>query len=143
MARKSSGTPGSHPHSDRPNWQPAESIVNYLQNCREGLETYSERRAAKLLGWSRVKLWRVQQAQKLPDDLFDRLLKAVPGKLPSWRELASIAQALYGEGKRTEIEQCPCCGHVLRVRAKWRASLTGVVDTWIREQRGEEHPHGW
>jgi integrase len=41
------GSPGSHPHSDRPNWQPATTIDDYLRNCREGLEEYPDRRAAK------------------------------------------------------------------------------------------------
>ena len=47
------GTPGSHPHSDRPNWRQAETLDEYLANCREGLEQYSDRRAAKLMGVSR------------------------------------------------------------------------------------------
>jgi hypothetical protein len=45
---------GSNPHSDRPNWQPADNIDDYLRNCTEGLETYTDSRAAKLLGWTRV-----------------------------------------------------------------------------------------
>ena len=32
-----------------PNWQPAATINDYYRNCREGLEEYSERRAAELL----------------------------------------------------------------------------------------------
>ena len=32
------GSPGSHPHSDRPNWRPAETVEEYLNNVREGLE---------------------------------------------------------------------------------------------------------
>ena len=30
------GSPGSHPHSDRPNWQPAETIADYARNIRVG-----------------------------------------------------------------------------------------------------------
>jgi hypothetical protein len=43
------GSRGSHPHSDRPNWRPAETYDEYVSNCQEGLEEWSERRAAKLL----------------------------------------------------------------------------------------------
>jgi hypothetical protein len=43
-----------------PNWQPASTKVDYLRNCREGLEDYSERRLAKLLGWSRIRIHRAK-----------------------------------------------------------------------------------
>ena len=42
------------------NWQPAETIEDYLRNCREGSEEYSERRAAQLLGWPRMKVYRAK-----------------------------------------------------------------------------------
>lgn len=89
-----SGTcsPGSHPHSDRPNWQPADTIGDYLTNCREGLENFSERRAAKLFGVSRAELWRWRLMAEIPEDLFERLLKAC--KKPSTKALAAIGQAL-------------------------------------------------
>ena len=45
----SDGSPGSHSHSDRPNWQPAGTAHDYLRNCDDGLEVYSERRMPKLL----------------------------------------------------------------------------------------------
>ena len=32
------------------NWQPATTAEDYLRNCREGLEEWSERRFAKLSG---------------------------------------------------------------------------------------------
>ena len=50
------GSPGSHPHSDRPNWRPAETADEYLRNCREGLEQYSDRKFARLTGMSRIGL---------------------------------------------------------------------------------------
>lgn len=65
-------SPGSHPHSNRPNWEPAETANDYLRNCRDGLEAYSDRRMAKLLGWSRAHLWRAKLMAEIPEDLFDR-----------------------------------------------------------------------
>src|SRR6476660_201607 len=82
-------SPGSHPHSDRPNWRPTETAEEFLLNCREGLETYSDRRMAKLLGMSRVHLWRIQLAAELPDDLADKLLALRP--VPSMKALAEVA----------------------------------------------------
>jgi hypothetical protein len=66
-------SPGSHPHSDRPNWQPAETIGDYLQNCREGLENYSDRRAAKLLGVPRIAIQRWKLMASLPKGLLDHI----------------------------------------------------------------------
>jgi len=68
------GSPGSHPHSDRPNWQQAETIADYARNIREGLEEYSDRRAAKLLGRSRIHVYRAKLMAELPNALFERLL---------------------------------------------------------------------
>ena len=48
------------PRGAIPNWQPASTKVDYLRNCREGLEDYSERRLAKLLGWSRIRIHRAK-----------------------------------------------------------------------------------
>jgi hypothetical protein len=64
-------SPGGHPHSDQPNWRPADTIVDYLANCREGLEEYSDRKAAKLWGISRAELWRWKLIGELPEDLFE------------------------------------------------------------------------
>ena len=60
------GSLGSHPHSDRPNWQPAETLDDYARNCREGLEDDSDRRAAQLLGRSRMAVYRAKLMAGLP-----------------------------------------------------------------------------
>ena len=105
MTRLAASTcsPGSHPHEDRPNWRRAETIDEYVNNCREGLEQYSDRRAAKLFGVSRAKLWRMQLMAEIPEDLFDRLLQLRP--VPSTKALALIAQA---PGARTAAASCGC-----------------------------------
>ena len=41
-------SPGSNPHADRPNWRPPETIGEYVSNCQENLEVYTDRRFAKL-----------------------------------------------------------------------------------------------
>jgi hypothetical protein len=103
------GSPGSRGR----NWSPAETIDDYVRNVREGLEPHSERRLAKLLGWTRMQLYRAKLMAMIPDDLFDALL--AQGRLPKARELANIALAMRGHDT-SEIDRCPHCGGVLRRR---------------------------
>ncbi len=123
-------SPGSHPHSDRPNWRPAETADGYMRNCREGLETYSERHLAKLLGISRARLWRWKLMAEIPEELFERLLTET-NHVPSTKELANVAQALNGHGPSHDVERCPHCGEVLRVRGRWRSSTARIVNQWL------------
>ena len=120
-AAKGNGSPGSHPHADRPNWQPAETAAEYFRNCQEGLETFSQRRLAKILGVSRIVLWRARMLAEIPEDLFERIL-AQPDHKTSTRELASIGAALAGKASAVEVERCWHCGEVQRVRGQWRAA---------------------
>jgi hypothetical protein len=69
-------SPGSHPHADRPNWKPGKTFDDYIANCSEGLEIYSDRHAANLLGVSRIELYRWKLAATLPEELVDRLFEA-------------------------------------------------------------------
>lgn len=131
-----SGPPGSHPHADRPNWRPATTFEEYWRNCQEGLEQYSERRAAKILGWSRVRVWRAKQMAQIPDDLLDRLRKLKPP--PSSRDLAKVGQFLSGESKIGEAETCPHCGEIVRVRRNISQAVASVVLQWITEKEGCE-----
>ncbi len=131
MTGNSSGSPGNHPHSDRPNWQSAESIDEYLRNCQEGLERFSDRRAAKIMGISRTSLWRWQLMATIPEDLFERLLSQ-SDHCPSTKELANVARALQGEGDSFDVETCPHCGGVVRIRGRWRASTAKVVNDWLK-----------
>ena len=126
----SGGSPGSHPHSDRPNWRPAETVADYQRNCDDGLETYSERRMAKLLGVSRTALWRWRMMAEIPEELFERLL-AEANHVPSTKELANIGRALNGHGPDHDAERCPHCGEVIRVRGRWRPSTAKIVNEWL------------
>jgi hypothetical protein len=123
------GTPGSHSHSDRLNWCPAETVEQYVQNCRDGLERHSDRRLAKLLGISRAALWRWKLMASLPDDLFEHLLKT-SARTPSAKSLANVALALRGKNQ-AENECCPHCGGVLRVRERLTAGYAKAVGKWI------------
>jgi hypothetical protein len=71
------GSHGSHPHA-RPNWRPAETIDEYMSNCREGLEDFSDRRAAKLLGMTRIQLYRA----KLMAETARRIIRVVAQGTP-------------------------------------------------------------
>jgi hypothetical protein len=122
------GSPGSHLR----NWSPAETFDDYLRNCKEGLETWSERRVAKLLGLSSARLWRCMWMAELPEDLFEALLARgrTATKFPTSRQFANIARALRGDLTR-EVERCPHCGEVLRVRNVCSPELAEVVNQWL------------
>jgi hypothetical protein len=131
------GSPGSHPHSGR-NWQPATTFDEYLQNCREGLEEYSDRRTAKLMGWSRMRLHRVLLTAELPDELFERLLAAGVGQ----REMALIAAAAKSDAPAYDVERCPHCSGVLRRRSRISPKARAVIREWLDAQaRGSPRPH--
>jgi hypothetical protein len=123
------GPLGSHGR----NWAPAEAIADYPGNCREGLETWSERRAADLLGCERIELYRRKRMAELPDDLFEALLTS-GSKPPSSRELANIARALAG-CDATETERCPHCGALLRVGKVCGAEHAAIVNKWPSTRR--------
>jgi hypothetical protein len=120
--------PGSHPHADQPNWRPADTFADYVRNCQEGLEPYSDRRAAKLLGISRAELWRWKLMAELPEALFESLLKE--GRKSSSKALASVASALKGNGREADAELCPHCGGVLRMRLRVSSEYRKIVDGW-------------
>jgi hypothetical protein len=127
------GSPGCHPHADQANWRPAETAGDYLRNCDEGLEDYSDRRMAKLMGVSRTALWRWKMMAEIPEELFERLL-ARADHTPSTKELANIGRALTGRGPSHDAECCPHCGELLRARSRWRPSTAKIVNDWIKEQ---------
>jgi hypothetical protein len=87
--------PGSHPHADRPNWQPA-TLSKAFRNFQEGLEKFSQRRTAKLLGENRSALGRYRWIAKLPEKLFTRLMRK-PGRPASTKMLADISRAMAGK----------------------------------------------
>jgi hypothetical protein len=122
--------PGEHPHSDRPNWRPAESVEEYFRNVEEGLEKASVERLTKLLGIGRMMSWRARQIAEIPDGLFDRLLN---GGVLGIKQLAQIGLALRrGDGNQpAEIEHCPHCGEIVRVRWLVGTKARKIIQQWI------------
>ena len=132
MTARRPGSPGSHPHADRRNWQPATTLDEYLRNCREGIEEPSDRRLAKITGWSRAYIWRMREAGAIPDELFERLIAL--DQVPTLRELATIGRLLSGDAPPEADERCPCCGHVLRTRRLISAEAERVLSAWLAER---------
>lgn len=131
MSNSGNGSPGGHPHTDRPNWRPAETVDEYLENCEAGLEEFSERRLAKLWGVPRVELQRWKLMAELPTELVDRLLK---GGVCSTKALAQVALALRRGGNAVaEVECCPNCGHVIRGRQLVEKRARNIVNQWIED----------
>src|SRR5262245_12389680 len=119
-------SPGSHPHSDRPNWRPPETKEDYLRNIEEGLEQFSERRLAALVGVSRMRLYRLKLIGEIPEDLVQRLLRRGARSLKS---LANVALALRNGNGFAEIQTCPHCGGVVRVRPRANDRAVQIVTT--------------
>jgi hypothetical protein len=115
------------------NWQPATTTEDYVRNIGEGLEERSDHRFAKLMGWSRVHLYRARLMAELPDDLFEELLAA---GVHSAKGLAQVALALKrGEPFAGEIDRCPHCGGILRRRRWVSAAAAKVVAQWLTRQQ--------
>jgi hypothetical protein len=131
------GYPGSHPHADRPNWRPAKTAEDYLRNCREGLEEYSERRLASLLGLPRMKIRQCKMMAEIPAELFERLLRSKP----STKALAQIGAVLAGKAPQEDVERCPCCGHVLRIRGL-RTDMVKITKEWLAANAAEPDARG-
>jgi hypothetical protein len=131
-------SPGSHPHSDRPNWRPAETIDEYFENCRDGVEKYSERRVAKLMGMTPIEAWRARVAAEIPEALFEHIMQE-HRRLDfsiSLKALAQVALALRrGKNDAAEVQCCPHCGGVLRIRALVSKQLLEVVNQWLFSNR--------
>jgi hypothetical protein len=134
------GSPGSHPHSDRPNWQPGDDDADELltQKIADALrDGKSERHLANLLGLSRMRLWRCRMMAQIPEPLSERLSAAGYRS----RTLAAIGRALQdGELLRGEVECCPNCGHKLRVRPDIPQAAIKIVVDWLEEQDGGKAP---
>ena len=124
---------GEHPHSDRPNWRPAETVEEYFRNVEEGLEKASVERLTKLLGVGRMRSWRARQMAHIPAGLFDRLLRGLRGGVHGTKQLAQIGLAYRrGEGNQpAEIERCPHCGEIVRVRWLVGSKARKIIQQWI------------
>jgi hypothetical protein len=112
-AENDSGSPGSHYGR---NWRPATTLKDYVRNCEAGLEKYSDRRMAKLMGVSRVQLYRYQLMAEIPEVEWDALL--AQDVRWSTKALANVGLAMSTDDPlvKVDIEHCPHCGGVVRER---------------------------
>jgi hypothetical protein len=124
MSSATKCSPGDNPHADRPNWQPATDLAGYLANCRDGLETFSDKRVSKLMGWSRAMVWRARLMAAIPEYIFEELV-ALPNISTS--QLAAAGRLFLGSGIPNETECCPHCGGALRVRSRVSARVAAIV----------------
>jgi hypothetical protein len=107
-----------------------------MRNCHEGLETFSQRRVAKLIAWTRVDIWRAMLITDIPQELFELLLAS--DDPPSPRELANVALTLRDNHESTDIERCPHCRTVLRVRGRLRKTTREVLQRWLIAREGTQ-----
>ena len=136
MSIADDGSPGSHSHSDRPNWQPGDDDAEELrlQKIADALrDGKGERQIAKLLGVSRAWIWRAKKYSRIPGGLYERLQAARVGR----KALLYIARYCDdGELPDAEVEYCPHCGHRLRVRSyKDISQAFDILDKWIEDGR--------
>lgn len=125
--------PGSdNPHADQRNWRPAETLADYLRNCREGLEQYSDTRAAKIMGWPRVQVWRARMMAEVPEAIFEELMEA---GVTSTKALAQVGQSMVTGSRGVEIERCPHCSGVLRSRSLVSRKAAAVIDKAAPSQK--------
>jgi hypothetical protein len=131
------GSPGNHPHSNRPNWQPGDDDADELLThkiadaLRDGK---SERQIAKLLDISRMMIWRSKIFAAIPKGLFERLMAAHVGE----KGLIFIGRLCSNPDNppEIEIECCPNCGAKLRARSK---SILHAIDV-MRQWRADGSP---
>jgi hypothetical protein len=131
---KDSGSPGSHPHSNRPNWQPGDDDADDLlgQKIADARrDGKSERHIAKLLGIPRMVVWRGKIFREIPPELFERLITARP--TIGSKAILYIGRLCRGERPSPEMESCPHCGYVLRVRDKSVLRALDVMEQWLRD----------
>lgn len=93
------------------------------------MEKPSIDRLVKLLDINRTHAWRARQLQHIPNGLFDRLLK---GGVYGLKQLAQVGIALQRDGNQpAEIERCPHCGEVVRVRWLVGTKARKIISQWI------------
>lgn len=98
------------------NSQPPTTPHEYLRNCQKGIEPFSERRFAKLMGWSPIHLYRVKLMAELPEAFFDALQAA---RLRGTKIVATLAVVFrLGDPHEADAGRCPHCGGALGVPSR-------------------------
>jgi hypothetical protein len=131
------GSPGSHPHSNRPNWQPGDNDADELlqQKIADALrDGKGERHIAKLLGVSRMALWRGKILSEIPHGLLERLCAARVG-IKAMIYIGRLCRDLNADRELPgpEVECCPKCGYQLRVRNKGILRAIDIFRRWFHD----------
>ncbi len=113
--KKSTCSPGEHPHADRPNY----TADDYMQMCRDGEAKWSLSEYARLVGVSRMYLHRCMIFASIPEAEFEQVLDDMyaGGKRPSTTAIADEIKRRTGRARRY-VEKCPHCGGALRERMR-------------------------
>jgi hypothetical protein len=123
------------PRGAIPNWQPATTADDYVRNVREGLEEWSERRMAILMGWSRIRVYRAKMYAAIPKELFEKLITSREFRrhIVGSRALTAIGEHFAGKSPSTETERCPHCGKTTRIRLPINEKALAIVNAWLAE----------
>jgi hypothetical protein len=113
--KKSTCSPGEHPHADRPNY----TADDYVRMCRDGEAEWSLSEYARLVGASRMYLHRCMIFASIPEAEFEQVLDDMyaGGKRPSTTAIADEIKRRTGRARRY-VEKCPHCGGALRERMR-------------------------
>ncbi len=131
------GSPGSHSHADQPNWRPAVTADEYLNNCSEGLEVYSERRMAKLMGVPRFSCGGAYRKQQSHLNYSKSCSKPSAARR-SWPPSALCSLAQIWPWKK---EHCPHCGEVRSVKARFSKQHELILRDWFKRHDRPTHRH--
>jgi hypothetical protein len=68
---------------------------------------------------------------EIPEELFERLLDA---RVHGTKALAQIALALRDGNRVADVERCPHCGAVIRIRGLVNDKAVKIINEWIMQQ---------
>jgi hypothetical protein len=77
-----------------------------------------------------VRLYQARLMAEIPDDLFGRRLAA---GVHSSKTLAQVALAACCGADLGEVERCPHCGKVIRVRSHVSKAARAPIKAWLAE----------
>jgi hypothetical protein len=125
------GFPGSRGRNWRPGDDDSEDLL--LQKLLDALrDGKSEREVAKLLNVPRTLFWHAKKLNAIPQGLFERLLAARVGA-KALTYIGRLCEHGVEELPPVEVERCPACGHLLRVRSAGLKRALDVYNKWITD----------
>src|SRR5215469_14844414 len=84
---------------------------------------------------SRVQLYRCKMLAEIPEGPFEELLARNVGN----RAMVALGETLSRGGSYSpEVERCPHCGEVLRVRRHIDERVADAIEVWLAKTRKED-----